>query len=124
MTAICNRLMTRGISSLVLMCVLTVLRPRQKAPRKKHALAATSARGKPKPKPKVTLAPVATRTTKPRPGVVAKAHLRPFPVYDPTSGDNVDGDDLEVRRAAVEALGPPTEPWSLSIPAPAGFSRS
>jgi penicillin-binding protein 2 len=27
-------------------------------------------------------------------------------VFDPTAGDNVDGDDLPVRRAAVEALGP------------------
>jgi cell division protein FtsI/penicillin-binding protein 2 len=26
--------------------------------------------------------------------------------FDPTAGDNVDGDDLEVRRAAVDALGP------------------
>jgi cell division protein FtsI/penicillin-binding protein 2 len=26
--------------------------------------------------------------------------------YDPTAGDNVDGDELEVRRAAVDALGP------------------
>jgi len=29
-----------------------------------------------------------------------------LPVVDPTAGDNVDGDDLEVRRAAVDALGP------------------
>jgi cell division protein FtsI/penicillin-binding protein 2 len=27
------------------------------------------------------------------------------PAYDPTVGDNVDGDDLTIRRAAVEALG-------------------
>ena len=40
--------------------------------------------------------PVA-RTFKPRP--VAGS-------FDPTAGDNVDGDDLEVRRAAVDALGP------------------
>lgn len=35
--------------------------------------------------------------------------LRPRPVvgnFDPTDGDNVDGDDLAVRRAAVDALGP------------------
>ena len=34
---------------------------------------------------------------------------RPRPItghFDPTAGDNVDGDDLVVRRAAVEALGP------------------
>jgi cell division protein FtsI/penicillin-binding protein 2 len=29
-----------------------------------------------------------------------------MPIFDPTAGDNVDGDDLAVRRAAVEALGP------------------
>jgi len=28
------------------------------------------------------------------------------PPYDPTAGDNIDGDDLTVRRAAVAALGP------------------
>src|SRR5579872_3643465 len=31
---------------------------------------------------------------------------RKSPPVDPTAGDNVDGDDLVVRRAAVEALGP------------------
>jgi len=30
---------------------------------------------------------------------------KPAPPVDPTEGDNVDGDDLEIRRAAVEALG-------------------
>ena len=30
---------------------------------------------------------------------------KPAPPVDPTLGDNVDGDDLAVRRAAVEALG-------------------
>src|SRR5437868_10376523 len=30
---------------------------------------------------------------------------RPAPPVDPTIGDNVDGDDLAVRRAAVAALG-------------------
>ena len=30
---------------------------------------------------------------------------KPAPPVDPTLGDNVDGDDLTVRRAAVEALG-------------------
>src|ERR1017187_207879 len=32
-------------------------------------------------------------------------HYKPAPPVDPTEGDNVDGDDLTVRRAAVEALG-------------------
>ncbi len=40
---------------------------------------------------------------------VKTARRRPRPVvghFDPTAGDNVDGDDLAVRRAAVDALGP------------------
>jgi cell division protein FtsI/penicillin-binding protein 2 len=32
-------------------------------------------------------------------------HYKPAPPVDPTEGDNVDGDDLTVRRAAVAALG-------------------
>jgi cell division protein FtsI/penicillin-binding protein 2 len=35
----------------------------------------------------------------------SKRKLPPLPAVDPTVGDNVDGDDLPVRRAAVEALG-------------------
>jgi cell division protein FtsI/penicillin-binding protein 2 len=35
----------------------------------------------------------------------AKPHYKPAPPVDPTIGDNVDGEDLEIRRAAVEALG-------------------
>jgi len=35
-----------------------------------------------------------------------KARRPPVTHFDPTAGDNVDGDDLEVRRAAVDALGP------------------
>jgi penicillin-binding protein 2 len=46
----------------------------------------------------------------PAPKAAAKIiRLRPRPVighFDPTAGDNVDGDDLTVRRAAVDALGP------------------
>ncbi len=34
-----------------------------------------------------------------------KTVARRYPPVDPTAGDNVDGDDLVVRRAAVEALG-------------------
>jgi cell division protein FtsI/penicillin-binding protein 2 len=37
-------------------------------------------------------------------GVVRKP-LAPYPRVDPTQGDNVDGDDLTIRRAAVDALG-------------------
>jgi cell division protein FtsI/penicillin-binding protein 2 len=32
-------------------------------------------------------------------------HYKPAPPVDPTEGDNVDGEDLAIRRAAVEALG-------------------
>src|SRR5579884_3893530 len=35
----------------------------------------------------------------------AAPHYKPAPPVDPTEGDNVDGDDLEIRRAAVDALG-------------------
>jgi penicillin-binding protein 2 len=35
-----------------------------------------------------------------------KRAIAPIPIYDPTDGDNVDAEDLVVRRAAVEALGP------------------
>lgn len=34
-----------------------------------------------------------------------KSVRRPVPGVDPTSGDNVDGDDLTIRRAAVAAIG-------------------
>jgi cell division protein FtsI/penicillin-binding protein 2 len=37
--------------------------------------------------------------------VVKKKRILRSPVVDPTIGDNVDGDDLTIRRAAVEALG-------------------
>src|SRR5262249_36292316 len=33
------------------------------------------------------------------------APVRKAPPVDPTDGDNVDGDDLTIRRAAVAALG-------------------
>jgi cell division protein FtsI/penicillin-binding protein 2 len=32
-------------------------------------------------------------------------HYKPAPPVDPTVGDNVDGEDLEIRRAAVDAIG-------------------
>ena len=34
-----------------------------------------------------------------------KSRVKPAPPVDPTEGDNVDGDDLEIRRAAVAAIG-------------------
>src|SRR5204862_4906514 len=35
----------------------------------------------------------------------AAPKYKPAPPVDPTEGDNVDGDDLDIRRAAVDALG-------------------
>src|SRR4051794_20013229 len=35
----------------------------------------------------------------------AAPKYKPAPPVDPTIGDNVDGEDLEIRRAAVDALG-------------------
>jgi cell division protein FtsI/penicillin-binding protein 2 len=46
-----------------------------------------------------------TASTARKTAVVKKAPVRKAPLYDPTAGDNVDGEDLVVRRAAVAALG-------------------
>src|SRR5262245_10432813 len=46
-----------------------------------------------------------TARTSARKSVPKKRTYKPGPKVDPTLGDNVDGDDLAVRRAAVEALG-------------------
>ena len=53
-----------------------------------------------------------TRTARSAPAATKKTtakkrapRYKPAPPVDPTEGDNVDGDDLEIRRAAVEALG-------------------
>jgi penicillin-binding protein 2 len=43
--------------------------------------------------------------TKKTVAAVKKAPAKKAPLYDPTAGDNVDGEDLVVRRAAVAALG-------------------
>src|SRR5262245_23379620 len=47
----------------------------------------------------------AAKKAAPRKSVPRKRTYKPAPPVDPTLGDNVDGDDLAVRRAAVEALG-------------------
>ncbi len=55
------------------------------------------------------LLPAATSTTVPahKTTRTVRARKRPVPPpVDPTEGDNVDGDDLVIRRAAVAALGP------------------
>jgi penicillin-binding protein 2 len=50
-------------------------------------------------------AQVSASTAKKTPAVAKKAPAKRAPLYDPTDGDNVDGEDLVVRRAAVAALG-------------------
>jgi len=98
--------MIRAISLLVLLCLLapfTLAVESTNTKKKKRKTTAASAT-RSKPKPKATVARASLPSATPRP--TAKAHPRPLPHFDPTQGDNVDGDDLEVRRAAVEALGP------------------
>ncbi|MFB3828662.1 MAG: penicillin-binding transpeptidase domain-containing protein [Bryobacteraceae bacterium] len=63
--------------------------------------------GASKPKTRTTRKPVASSSKK-KPAAKRKrsrASAKPLPPVDPTLGDNVDGDDLNIRRAAVEALG-------------------
>src|SRR5579885_3666738 len=49
-------------------------------------------------------APAATLARKSRHSTTARKR-KPVPKIDPTLGDNVDGEDLVIRRAAVAALG-------------------
>lgn len=53
----------------------------------------------------VPRASTAKTTKKPVKTVAKKKRLPKAPAVDPTEGDNPDGDDLIVRRAAVDALG-------------------
>ena len=49
-----------------------------------------------------------TSTSKKKKATIKKKkapYYKPAPPVDPTEGDNVDGEDLEIRRAAVDALG-------------------
>jgi penicillin-binding protein 2 len=50
--------------------------------------------------------PGATPASKSTPSKAARKRKPAPPPIDPTEGDNVDGDDLVIRRAAVAALGP------------------
>jgi len=97
--------MTRGLSLLLLLSMLApctfAVRSSKKKARKPAASAVRS-------KPKAAAGPA---TAPPQSAVVVrqrtgKKSRRGLPVFDPTAGDNVDGDELEVRRAAVDALGP------------------
>jgi len=78
----------------------------RKAPARKSVVHQTPVKKTPVKQSPVKKAPVHKTPVKTAPVKVKKvAHYRPAPPVDPTEGDNVDGDDLTVRRAAVEALG-------------------
>jgi penicillin-binding protein 2 len=108
--------MLRSLTFAVLLCLL----PQstfavQKAKKRKPKAAQASKAARP-----VHSAQAAGQTTirrvryTPGPQPLAPSHqplrrstaARTFAAFDPTAGDNVDGDDLAVRRAAVDALGP------------------
>jgi penicillin-binding protein 2 len=77
----------------------------KKAPAKKKAPVRKHVAGKaPTRKPPVTKAPTKRAPVKKAPARRVTQY-KPAPPVDPTDGDNVDGDDLTVRRAAVDALG-------------------
>lgn len=104
-------MMWRSVTFVLLLCLVAPrsFAVRSAKKRKTHTTAKASAKPgakplaqasvKPGPRPLVTPA----RLVRPQ-----TSKLRPRPIvgnFDPTAGDNVDGDDLAVRRAAVEALG-------------------
>src|ERR1035438_1351988 len=72
---------------------------KKKAPVRKHVVGKAPTR-----KPPVTKAPTKRAPVKKAPARRVTQYKAAPPV-DPTDGDNVDGDDLTVRRAAVDALG-------------------
>ena len=97
--------MLRGLTLVLLLCLACpgafAISSASTPKKHKPAPAKTKAKAlKAKPKPRAAAAftakPVRTRWPKDK----VLSH------YDPTEGDYVDGDDLAVRRAAVEALGP------------------
>ena len=101
--------------SLTLVLLLCLVAPRSFADstvkkRKSHATARPNPKSGAKPVAKKAVRPVSRHVvTSARLVRPQTARLRPRPIagsFDPTAGDNVDGDDLAVRRAAVDALGP------------------
>ncbi len=98
--------MLRGLTLVLLLCLACpgafAISSASTPKKHKPAPAKTKAKAlKAKPKPRAAAAFTAkpiVRTRWPKDKVLSH--------YDPTEGDYVDGDDLAVRRAAVEALGP------------------
>jgi len=93
--------MLRGLTLAMILCLLPpyAFAARIAKKRKAHPVA----KAKPAAGPK---SPVAKTAVAPGPRLRRSRTARPITHFDPTAGDNVDGDDLEVRRAAVDALGP------------------
>lgn len=105
----------RALRFSFILCVVASLTVGATVPRKRrHATAVRTASATPPARPAAP-APVASvslhRTTTVRKPAVAGPVIRGGPwdkptFADSTDGDNVDGEDLTIRRAAVEALGP------------------
>ena len=98
--------MQRGLTLLLLLCLLPpcTFAVRSAKKRKAQAVGQTSRSARVLQDPPLTTLdhrPLRWKTLK-----TLKARLLPVTHFDPTAGDNVDGDELEVRRAAVDALGP------------------
>src|ERR1039457_2778454 len=95
--------MQRGLTLLLLLCLLPpcTFAVRSAKKRKAQAVGQTSRSARVLQDP-----PLTTLDHRPLRWKTLKARLLPVTHFDPTAGDNVDGDELEVRRAAVDALGP------------------
>ncbi len=93
--------MLRGLTLALLICLVAPCTFAVKSTKKRKAQPAAKA------KPRLLASTLRPPAPSPRP-LRPKAAPRPRPIvgnFDPTAGDNVDGDDLAVRRAAVDALG-------------------
>jgi penicillin-binding protein 2 len=102
--------MLRGLTLALLVCLLSPCTFAVKTINKtKKRKAQQNANTKTKPRAvSAAPAPSQLKSASSRPHTAPAAHSRQpkTGAFDPTAGDNVDGDDLAVRRAAVDALGP------------------
>jgi hypothetical protein len=89
--------MQRGLTLILSLCLLSPCMFAVRSAKKRKALPSAKAKQRPL---KAGLTPRVAAAPQKRPSPAPVSH------FDPTAGDNVDGDDLEVRRAAVDALGP------------------
>src|SRR5579871_5531155 len=97
--------MLRAVTFVVLLCLLPHSALAVRSTKKRKAQPAV----KPKPRAKIAAAKsVASAVTSKAKSLrsTPAVYRTPKMAFDPTAGDNVDGDDLAVRRAAVDALGP------------------